>query len=380
MNSKNKMNFFLYCIFFFNGCFYASNQLLVNNIMKAYKGNDMHMAMMVGALYAGPMLMVLFFGAFSDRFGRKISSVIGLSIAVLGALMIAAVPKIEVIILGFLLYGIGSGGVESVMFAVTSDVNEEKAGQHLILNQGIFSVGAMLAPLLLSKVLSNVQYKSVYGLITVSCLLAIVAIWKLPLKKGTTERKIVDDVKIGTMLRNKYLLFFMLSIIVSTGSESAFTYWAGIFFQSINAGVLGAIALSTYWFASIFGRLAGSRVKKIESLVAPCFVVATIGTAIFTFVPNPYLKLLGMLFVGIAFAPVYPALGYQSSKLFPENTGMAFAIITFSSNLGGVITQPIISRISGNSKIHLIYIGIAVLCGVIAVGTIISNHYLNKRT
>jgi MFS family permease len=379
MNSKNKINFFLYCIFFFNGCFYASNQLLVNHILQAYQGNDAQMAMMVGALYLGPMLMVLFFGAFSDRYGRKISSALGLSVAALGALIIAAVPRIELIIFGFLLYGIGSGGVESVMFAITSDINEEKAGQHLILNQGIFSVGAMFAPLLLSKMLTNVQYKSVYALITVLCLAAISTLCKLPLKKEMKELKRTDDVKIGTMLRNKYLLFFMLSIIVSTGSESAFTYWAGIFFESINAGVLGAIALSTYWFASIFGRLAGSKVKKLESLVAPCFVLASFGTAIFTFALNPYLKLLGMLFVGVAFAPVYPALGYQSSRLFPENTGIAFAIITFSSNLGGVITQPVISRISENSKIHLIYVVIMVLCGMIAIGTIISNYYLKKR-
>lgn len=376
---KKKINLILYCIFFFNGCFYASNQLLVNNITSAFDASESQMALMIGALYAGPMLMVLFFGPFSDRVGRKKSGAIAIFIMFLGALFIASIHHILFITLGFLLYGIGVGGMESVMFALTSDVNGEKAGQHLIFNQALFSIGAMLSPLLLAKILPEDHYQIVYVFIFILCLFACYAVYRMPFDE--LKQKLGEKEPIGFfhMLKHPYLIFLVLSIIVSTGSESAFTYWSGVFFDSVHASQLGAIALSTYWFASILGRLFSSRIKNVEKLTFYCFAIAAAGTCVLVFMPNAYLKLAGMLIVGAAFAPLYPAIGYQSSRLFPSNTGAAFAIITFSSNLGGMISQPLISGISGKSAISNIYITIGILCGMLAVLTLCISQKINKN-
>ena len=376
---KRKVNFILYCIFFFNGCFYASNQLLVNNITSAFHASESQMAMMIGALYAGPMLMVLFFGPFSDKVGRKKSGAIAIFLMFLGALFIALIHNMLFITLGFLLYGIGVGGMESVMFALTSDVNREKAGQHLIFNQALFSIGAMLSPLFLAKILPRDCYQIVYVFIFILCLFACFVVHRMPFDESREKEAAKEPIGLLKMLKHPYLIFLMLSIIVSTGSESAFTYWSGVFFDSVNASQLGAIALSTYWFASILGRLLSSKVKNLEKLTFHCFAMAAAGTCILVFMPNAYLKLAGMLIVGVAFAPLYPALGYQSSRLFPGNTGAAFAIITFSSNLGGVISQPLISGVSGRSAISNIYISISILCGIIAVLTLCIPQKINKK-
>lgn len=377
MSRTKKINLMLHIVFFINGCFYAANQLLINHITDALEVSGTQMAMMVGALYAGPMLMVLFFGAFSDKVGRKKSGAIAIICMSLGALLVAVMPTAILITVGFLLYGIGVGGMESVMFAVTADENHEKAGQHLIFNQALFSIGAMLTPVVISRVLGDYAYRSVYILMAIVWFGVCISVLYMPLTKAIVDRS--KHISIGAMLKSPYLWFFMIAIIISTGSESAFTYWSGVFFKSIGAAALGATALSTYWFASIIGRLASSKVKYVEKLTFPCFLLASIGTGIFVGVGNPYLKLAGMLLVGVAFAPLYPALGYQSSQLFPHQKGAAFAMITFSSNLGGVITQPLISKVSEKSAISSIYIVICILCGVLALLTMLVSHVINKK-
>ncbi len=370
------INTVLCSVFFINGSFYGMNQLLVNNITRANNATDNQMAIMISALYAGPMLMVLLFGIMADKIGRIKSCVIAILFMVIGSFLVASMPSIYIITFGFLLYGIGVGGMESVIFTITSDVNGDKAGQKLIFYQAVFSIGAMISPIICTRVLELNQYKLAYMLMCVICMILSVVVFKLPFKDKAVQIT-ESNISLVKMISNPFLIVLIISIIISTGSESAFTYWTGVFFDSIGAIEIGAVALSTYWLASIIGRLSSSFIKNVEKLVFPCFLLASIGTLSFIIIPNPYAKLVGMLVVGISFAPLYPALGYLSSKVFPENTGKAFAIITFSSNLGGVVSQPIIGAFGEN--IAHIYILICTLCLLMAIMLFISLKKYNFK-
>ncbi len=366
--NTSEINMLLHCIFLFMGCFYAANQLLVNNITEAFQATDSQMAMMIGALYAGPMLMVLFFGEFSDRVGRNRSVALAILMVCLGALIVFTSQRISHIIIGFVIYGAGIGGTESVLFAITSDENGEKSGQHLLVNQALFSIGAMISPVIISNAMRTDKYKIVYFIILVLAFITLLFFIRDGLeKKPVTQVKEKHKVSLLRLIGNPLMLFYMMSIIIITGSESALTYWTRVYFKTIGAAGLGAIALSVYWFASILGRFTCSRIANTRKIILPCLISATIGVVILLLMPNPYLKLFGLLIVGAAFAPIYPTLGFKASVFFPLNIGAAFSLITFSSNLGGVISQPIISEVSGNDSITKVYAVIAILCGILSV-------------
>ena len=377
MENKNKINWMLRVIFFFNGCFYGTNQYLIQYIVEDLGANKAQMGWMVGALYAGPMIMVLFFGAMSDQIGRKKCGIIAFICMAIGALSIAFLSNIWLIVAGFFLYGIGVGGMESVMFAVTADENADKAGRHLIFNQALFSIGAMLTPLLLSKIIGWISFHWIYGAIALVWI--GISIYYYQIKLSDQERRVYKKISFIKMVRNPLLWFLIGGILISTGSESIFTYWAGTFFQGIQAGNLGAIALSAYWFASIAGRLLASRVKQVEKITGLCFAVAALGTGIFLRAPQPWLKLVGMMMVGFSFAPLYPAIGFQSSQLFPTQKGAAFAMITFSANLGGVVAQPMMGNFSEKSAISNVYIGICIFCGIFAILMHFFPQFIKKK-
>lgn len=377
MKDRNRINWMLRIIFFFNGCFYATNQYLIQHIVESLNATKSQMGWMVGALYAGPMVMVLFFGILSDRIGRKKSGLIAFLCMALGALVITSISSVWFIIAGFFLYGIGVGGMESVMFAVTADENPEGASQHLIFNQALFSIGAMITPLILSKIVNQISFHWIYGFMTFIWILVCISFYQIHLSSQITAAH--EKVSFKTMLKNPLIWFLIGAILLSTGSESIFTYWSGTFFERIHAGNLGAIALSSYWLASIIGRLAASRVKQVEKLTGLCFFLAAVGTGIFFGALAPWIKLLGMMLVGISFSPLYPAIGYQSSQLFPMQKGAAFAIITFSANLGGVIAQPMMGNYSEKSAISNVYIGICILCGTFAILMHLFSRLIKKK-
>lgn len=377
MKDRNRINWMLRIIFFFNGCFYATNQYLIQHIVESLHASKLQMGWMVGALYAGPMLMVLFFGMLSDRIGRKKCGLIAFLCMAMGAFLITCLSSVWLIIAGFFLYGIGVGGMESVMFAVTADENPEDAGQHLIFNQALFSIGAMITPLILSKIVDRISFHWVYGFMMAVWIVVCISFYQVHLcNQPNTAHEKVSFIK---MLKNPLIWFLIGAILLSTGSESIFTYWSGTFFERIHAGNLGAIALSSYWLASIVGRLMASRVKNVEKITGLCFALAAVGTGIFFGAPAPWIKLIGMMLVGISFSPLYPAIGYQSSQLFQMQKGAAFAIITFSANLGGVIAQPMMGNYSEKSAISSIYIGICILCGAFAILMHLFSHLIKNK-
>ncbi len=355
-------------MFFFNGYFYAAHQMLIHYIVLDHNATNSQMAMMIGALYAGPMLTVLCFGTLSDSIGRRVSGSLAIFCMVLGAFIIAVSPYIYFIVFGFLLYGVGVGGMESSLFAIISDVNKESCGQNLLVSQGLFSIGAMISPMILSNFVKGKEYQVVYICMCLLCIYGIKILRQIPLEKEEKKQK-THISQVFLMLKNPYLVLCMVSIIISTGSESAFTYWSSVYFEAIGKASVSATALSVYWLASILGRFGASKIKNVRKLVVPCFIVASLGSAIFLFVPNICGKLIGIILVGISFAPLYPVLGYQSSVLFPQYKATAFALITFSSNLGGVFYQIVIGKMS-NFQVMDIYLGICFLCGGIAVITL----------
>jgi len=358
---KQNINIAIHRITFIFGCFYSANQLLVNNIREAYGATDVQMAMMIGALYAGPLLMVLVFGSLSDRIGRKQSATIALLMVTTGLILLIISANISLVIIGYFIYSAGISGAESIFFAITSDINGENSGKYLAFNQALFSIGAMISPIVISASISPDTYRLVYFIIIVLVALILLFITRLNIdKKKEVLLKEKNRLTLVQLIRNPVILLCMATIIISTGSESALTYWIKVFFDSMNAANLGAIALSAYWFASIFGRLLSSKVGKLDKVILPGLIGATIGVILLLAIPNAYLKLIGLMIVGTSFAPIYPALGYKASSLYPQNMGVAFSLITFSSNLGGVISQPVISFVSTRASIFMIYAAVAV--------------------
>ncbi len=354
------------------GSFYAANQLLVNNIARSFHASDNKMAILVSALYAGPMLMVLVFGELSDRVGRKKIAILALLIVCFGSSAIMLSSHFYITAMGFLMYGIGIGGTECVMIAMTADINQDKAGQKLQLNQALFSVGAMVSPILVHVALGMEKYRLAYGFILLICIITILYFIKFPQSQLSNETRLFEDLRneklhVFHLLRSPWMLLYMAIIVIMTASESALTYWASVYFEFLEVPQLGAMALSIYWCASIGGRLLCSRISKVEKVLIPCLSSATIGLIWIILIPEAQWKLLGFFIVGAAFAPLYPSLGFLASKVFPGRTGAAFSLITFSSNLGGVLFQPMMGVASNKIFIVNVYIGITFLCGFLSL-------------
>ena len=327
------------------GCFFAANQNLVNNIAAALQANQTQMGNMISALYLGCVIAVLFFGELAQKRGKRFAAIITAIIVAVGALIVTLSNSIAMVTVGFLVYGIGSAGYESCAMSLVSEHNGENANRSLNLTQAVFSVGAVITPVLLSFLLTKTQFRPAYAVIAVSYVgFALYWLFSRGIGDPQPDAQEKQGAAIFSLLKKPYMLLYMLVMIIFVGSETAVTYWIGSYFTGQGIGAYGAFALSAYWFASIFGRLLGSLVRTPASVMPFYFALAALGCLLLTLLPGAALKIIAVIMVGIAFAPVYGSVAFLAGQRFPAFSAASFSLIVFSSGLGGMIFQPAISH------------------------------------
>lgn len=353
MIKDRRYNGFSVMIFSLMGAFLAANQAIVANIAQALGGSEAEMGYMVSALYLGSMIAVPFEGELAVALGKRKAVVISALMVCVGAVLMLVCQSIPVAILGLTVYGAGIGGYESINMSLVADNRQGDANQFLNLLQALFSVGAMISPLLIARYLRSDQFRPMYAVL-LGCYTFLLLYFLLDRRIdtfATRDQKEEHGFVFLKLMKNGKMLIYMLAMFIYLGSETALTFWIGSLYTQAGIGEYGAMALSSYWFASIFGRLLGSRIKSPKTIVVPCFAVGALGYFVVAFVPGVIAKTLAVIIMGIAFAPLYAGIALIGGELFPEYSAPAFSLMIFAAGLGGVLFQPVISLFlsSGNA-------------------------------
>mgnify|MGYP003851102301 CR=1 FL=1 len=368
-------------IIFFMGCFFAGNQVLVHYVSRHFAATDLEYGLMVGAMYVGSLVMVLVLGEVSERIGKRLGITIAALCYSIGALFIALAGSIKLTAAAFLIFGCGTGGIEGILFSLIGDYNGAKTGRVMNLTQAVFSVGAVLGPIVINSLIKVVEYQVLYGFMWLFMGVLAVLFYlsrdidefavKAPAReKGLTMFKLI---------KNPAMLIFMLALMVSIGCETSITYWLVNYFDGLGAIELGTYGLSIYWIASIPGRLMGALPRDEGKYLSIGYVAASGGILLLLFLPTPGLKLIGIMVLGITLAPVYPCISSMGAALFPEKSASAFSLMVFASGLGGAIAQPIIGEISTASSVTTVYGAISVIMLLLSVTIIIGVRQSKKQ-
>jgi len=377
---KKFFNTYITIVFLFLGCFFAGNQLLVHYVGNYFNANEIEFSFLIGSMYIGSLTMVLVIGEVSERIGKRLGVVISAIFYSIGAILIAIAGSIELTIFAFLIFGIGAGGIEGVLFSLIGDYNGPHTHKIMNISQASFSVGAVTGPLLITVLTKVISYKYIYGIIWL--FMALLAVMFFISRDIDTFAKKEHKIKKGfiafKLIKNPAMIVFMATLMIAIGCETAVTYWLINYYELLGVVGLGAIGLSLYWVSSIPGRLLGAYAKNQGRYLSVGFILASVGILLLLFLPTPILKFIGVTMLGMALAPVYPSISTLGANLFPNNSAAAFSLMVFSGGLGGALAQPIIGVVAGTSSIKTVYGAIAIIMILLSI-MIVVGVKLSKR-
>ncbi len=300
----------------------------------------------VGALLltttAGYLLASFTGGASIARLGMGGFLLVGALVAGAGPLGYVAAPVWWVMVAIGFIAGLGGGVVDA-------GLNTYIATNHgpTLMNwlHASFGVGAMLGPLLMTKIIEwGYSWRWGYGIIAaLNLALALVFIftrkqWHL---REAHQSATVPTQKASSLdtLRLPIVWLGIALFVVFTGIEGSAGQWAYSLFTESRAitPVMAGMWVSIYWGIFTAGRILFGFIAArvgLTSLLRACTAGAIVGAVLLWSNVNDMASGLGLALIGLCVAPMYPS----STSLTPQRVGEAHAAnaIGFQVAAGGL--------------------------------------------
>ena len=313
-------------------------------------------ATMAGIAVAGLML-----GQLADRFGRRPTIVIGLTLFAAACFLLAAGNTFLFFAVMLGVSGLAIGVFKTAALSLIGDISTSTAQHTSIMNtvEGFFGIGAIIGPAILTRMLAaGMSWKWLYVLAGTICVVLIVLALMVQYPRTVTPARRGST---GTMraMKNAYVLSFSAGAFLYVGVEAAIYVWMPTLMSGYrgSASTLAIYSISIFFLLRAAGRFLGAWVltrvqwQTVLALfsggILCCFVLSVIGGVNW----GVYLLPASGLFMSV----VYPTLNSKGISCLPKSEhGAAAGVILFFTCASAVLAPLAIGAVS-DAFGHIVY-------------------------
>lgn len=259
----------------------------------------------------------LVFGPLSDRFSRRFSLTVGLSIYIIGALIAVFSTTIQSLLIGRALQGFGGGAAPVVARAIIRDrFAGPRLAQNMALASGIFAFGPMVAPLIGALMVeAGGNWRAIFFgmlMLAIGLFIALVRVPETLAEKdpaATSPKRIWQN--LGTLFSHPQSRYFLL--LCAWSMTAIMTILVGLpGVMELEFGVTGttfALLFAIHGVGIIIGQVANhwmiGRFGTLRSAIAAAALI-TLVFAVTVFVAyNEWFSAFKLSLVFLAFAMGY---------------------------------------------------------------------------
>lgn len=312
-----------------------------------------------GLLHYAPMAAIalsgILLGFLADKFGRKLTIIIGLALFSVNSYLFLVGNSFAYFLGLMMITGVAIGVFKSAALALIGDISASTREHTSTMNavEGFFGVGAIIGPFLVTYLLAKgVEWKWLYVIAgSLSVLLIIIASFvKYPATKKSTEEKVSLKATLS-MLKDPYAMGFSLAAFLYVAVECAVYVWMPTLIADYkgNAVFFAAYALTIFFILRAGGRFVGawllsrynwSVIMVIFSLlILICFTASVIIGLEAAVILLP----LSGLFMSV----IYPTINSKGISCFPKHKhGSVAGVILFFTAAGAALGPLMMGAVS----------------------------------
>ncbi|MBL7906043.1 MAG: MFS transporter [Bacteroidales bacterium] len=343
-----------------------------------------------GLLHYGPMTAIalggIMLGFMADRFGRKTTIIVGLSLFALNSLLFIVGNSFGFFLMLLMISGLAIGIFKTAALALIGDISTSTKEHTSTMNmvEGFFGVGAILGTFLVSYLLSaQVEWKYLYVVAAVLSLIliGISLLVKYPASKVSQEEP-VNLARTLKMLKDPYALGFSFAAFLYVAVESAIYVWMPTLLEKYEGNLLlvATYSLSIFFFLRAGGRFLGafilSRFNWSGAMVL--FSAAIFLCFLFSIIGGVGVAVLLLPLSGLFMSVLYPTINSKGISCFPKSShGAVAGVILFFTAAGaafGPLTMGAASDAFGKDPL-VGFILATVFAGVLLAGTVFNALY-----
>ncbi|MFA9446518.1 sugar MFS transporter [Egicoccus sp. AB-alg6-2] len=281
----------------------------------------------------------------------------GAGVLAIGAVALAAAPSMALVLATAVLVGVGFGVLSNGMNSVYPRDTGPRTPTVVVCMHGVFGVGAVTLPL----VLSLVGHRVAFLVVGMLALLAIV-----PMAATATPPAAAIDLR-GSPTPRRHVLAFSLVFGTYVAVEAATATWLATYveFRGWDQGA-AARWTSGFWLAITGGRflfalvLHRIRPGRLVQIVLPLAAVA-LGLA-----SVPRLAPYALVAAGLFFAPVFPTAMVWLPRALPDAQGATTAAI-LAAIIGASLSPFLVGLVGSLIGLAAIPVALALLALLAAV-------------
>ncbi|WP_339074164.1 MFS transporter [Teredinibacter turnerae] len=322
-----------------------------------------------GMIHYGPMLAIalagLGLGFLADRFGRKLTVMLGLGLFALVSYAFIWGDDFYYFLSLMMVSGVAIGVFKTAALALIGDISRSTKEHTTTVNgvEAFFGVGAIIGPLIVTTLLAaGIDWKWLYfiaGNLCI-CLILIASRVQYPHAKLSETKQQGSFIQTLALVRNPYAFSFSVGAFLYVATESAIYVWMPTYLLGYDGSflLLATYALTLFFVLRALGRFLGmwllervswSMVMMLCSgLIALCFVTSI--------VVGKSIAVVLLPLTGLFMSVIYPTLNSKGISCFHKNQhGSVAGVILFFTAAGaaaGPLIMGVVSDAFGGDAVY----------------------------
>lgn len=385
MKSLYPTAFVLYLSFFVHGFGAAILSQNTKSFQVLWNTDAAGVLYVISALGIGRLITYPFSGAISDKFGRRLTVIIGclVYIGFFGGILLA--PNTTVAFFVAILAGVANGFLDSGVLPAVMEILVQSSGLASILSKLCIAIAQYILPVMVTFWASNGLW---FGWTFVICivLLAIISLLLTKLPFATVGEAKAETAADVVQVKSNFWIEGVALIIMGYTATATFQVFLninkdyGMTFLNMTEAAAGKIG-SNYALGSIFAVCLNvvlvKWIKPVRMIVVyPALSLATL--LWMYFVPSPIVAQIGGFLIGATCAGgVLQFLVSVMSDLFPASKAKAVSMIMIAGALCAFSITAIAGTVTSKFGVQYTLLVSAVLAVVSIIASIVVNIRYN---
>lgn len=385
MKSLYPTAFVLYLSFFVHGFGAAILSQNTKSFQALWNTDAAGVLYVISALGIGRLITYPFSGAISDKFGRRLTVIIGclVYIGFFGGILLA--PNTTVAFFVAILAGVANGFLDSGVLPAVMEILVQSSGLASILSKLCIAIAQYILPVMVTFWASNGLW---FGWTFVICivLLVIISLLLTKLPFATVAEAKAETAADVVQVKSNFWIEGVALIIMGYTATATFQVFLninkdyGMTFLNMTEAAAGKIG-SNYALGSIFAVLLNvvlvKWIKPVRMIVVyPALSLATL--LWMYFVPSPIVAQIGGFLIGATCAGgVLQFLVSVMSDLFPASKAKAVSMIMIAGALCAFSITAIAGTVTSKFGVQYTLLVSAVLAVVSIIASIVVNIRYN---
>jgi fucose permease len=295
-------------------------------------------------------------GSVADRIGKPRVLAAGMALMGLPFALSALFPSLAARTAAVLLFGLGTGVVESQVSAQLSDANPARERSVLNWSQLMFSAGASGGPFLIA-LLFTLRTGTTITLVLWACAAAALLLAplfalskrKLPIVRkapaaAATAGPETATRTFRTLISSPGFLLLAAAIFLYVTAEMGTASWLAKYGE-VHLGLsaeLAPVCITVFWGGQSVSRiLAGMLSARVsDAAVLYSSILLALAGQLFAFtIGHPIASLIGLGVVGVGMGAIWPTLVALAGARYRESSGLAIGILTASGGVAVAFIQ-----------------------------------------